>query len=86
MKVTEAAATWAECKTAIAEAEKRMRPATEALKAHFRAKGTTSFKGVAYAKSTYTALDVALAREALGKKAQACEVERERESLSLLKK
>lgn len=86
MKVTEAAATWVECKTAIAEAEKRMKPATEALKAHFRSRTSTSFKGVGYSKTTYTALDVEAARKALGDKAAACEVERSRETLSLLKK
>lgn len=85
MTVTEAAKVWAETKAELAVLEPKLKTAAEVLKKHFRAKGTTSFRKVGYAKATYRQLDAGLARAVLGDKASECEVERERETLSLLK-
>lgn len=84
MTVTEAAKVWTETKAQMAVLEPKLKTAADVLKKHFRAKGTTSFRKVGYAKTTYTALDTALARAALGDKAKDCEVPRDRETLSAL--
>lgn len=85
MTVTEAAKVWAETKAELAVLEPKLKASAEVLKKFFRTKGTTSFRKVGYAKATYTALDTNLARAALGDKVSECEVERERETLSLLR-
>lgn len=85
MTATEAAKVWAETKAQLVVLEPQLKASAEVLKKHFRTKGTSSFRKVGYAKATYTALDTNLARAILGDKAKDCEVERERETLSLLR-
>ena len=82
MTPTEAARVWLAAKADLEDAERRLKPAADALKAHFRAKKTTRFRGVQYACSSYVALDTAKARELLGNKASQAEVTRTRETLS----
>ena len=52
------------------------------LKPHFREKGLTSYRGILYSSSTFTAFDVPTARALLGSKASQAEVTRTRETLS----
>jgi RNA polymerase sigma factor (sigma-70 family) len=82
VNVTMAAMQWLEAKADLEDAERRLKPAADVLKAHFRAKKTTKYRGVQYACSTYQALDTAKARELLGGKASQAEVTRTRETLS----
>jgi hypothetical protein len=62
--------------------ERQHDEAAKVLKEHCRTKGLPKFRGVQYASSTYTALDIAKARELLGNKASQAEVTRTRETLS----
>jgi len=81
-----AARDWLAAKKVIAEAEGRLNAAKAVLLEHFRTSGDSEHKGVGYARTTLRALDVGLARAMLGpKKAEACTVDRTRETLSVLR-
>lgn len=87
MTVTEAARVWVATKRKLARLDAEIRQAKAAedvLKTHFAATGKTSFRGIGYARTTFEALDVGLARAELGAKAAKCTVTRTRETLSLL--
>jgi len=78
-----AAKRWLAAKTAIAQHTAELDAAKAVLLEHFRASGSAEYRGVRYAKSSLRALDVSLARAALGpKKAEECTVDRVRETLS----
>ena len=83
MTVTQAAKVWLETKRKLRPLEKQNKAAAEVLKEYFRTSGNRRFRGVVYALSTYTTLDLDKARAELGPtKTKACEVTRTRETLS----
>ena len=84
MKVTEAAEIYLRDQPVVDAVSKQLEEAKKVLKAHFRAKGTTTYKGIAYSATTTSRLDSGLARAALGpKKTAECTVDALRESLTL---
>lgn len=84
MKLAEAAATWKEHKPAVKHHQTQVEKAEKVLKEYFRKSGKTTYRGIAYSSSEYTALDTGLARELLGSKAEQAEVPRTRETLTQL--
>jgi len=78
-----AAKRWLAAKAAIAEHQAELDAAKVVLLEHFRSSGSCEHRGVRYARSSLRALDVGLARAALGpRRAEECTVERTRETLS----
>lgn len=85
MKLAEAAEAYRRWKPQAQAAARALDEAEAVLKAHFRRPGSRAvYGGIAYKASPYRALDVSLARAALGAKAATCEVERKRETLTIL--
>lgn len=85
MTVAEAAEQWVAAKRAAKAADARLKPAARVLLDHFRRTGRAAYKDmVAYSRTTYTGLDLELVRAELGRRAERCEVTRERETLSAL--
>lgn len=82
MTLSEAAKQWLAARADAKDAERRVDEAAEVLKEYFRRSGKTKFRGVGYAMSTYTTLDLKKARALLGAKAVEAEVPRTRETLS----
>lgn len=84
MKVTEAATIYLRDQPIVDAISKQLDEAKKVLKAHFRAKGVFTYKGIGYSVTTTQRLDSALARTALGpKKTAECTVDALRESLTL---
>ena len=77
-----AAKQWLEVDETYREAKRKRDEAEKVLKPHFREKGLTRYRGIAYSSSTFTAFDVPTARQLLGSKASQAEVTRTRETLS----
>lgn len=88
MNITEAARQWAEYQRKKAALGPEPKEAATTLKAWFRAHPDKSvFRGIAYAFSTYTGLNLDKVRAELSPKQLArCEEPRERETLSLLER
>lgn len=88
MNVTEAARQWAEYKRKVAALGPEPKAAAEVLKQWFRDHpDKPTFKGIAYAFSTYVGLDLDKVRaELTAKQLARCEQPRTRETLSLLER
>lgn len=84
MKVTEALAIYLRDQPVVDAVSKELDEAKKTLKAHCKAKGLSTYRGVGYSSTSFDALDIALARTALGpKKTRECTVSRTRETLTL---
>lgn len=85
MTLAEAARLYQELRPELGRLAKEVGEAEAVLKAHFRHPGARKvYRGIAYALTTYQALDISKAREALGPRAAACQVERTRETLTIV--
>lgn len=82
MTPVQAAKEWLEVDPIYREAKRRREAAEAILKPHFRKTKARTFRGVAYACSSFMRLDATKARELLGKRASEAEVPSSRETLS----
>ena len=84
MKLAEAVEIYLRYQPVVDAVSKPLEEAKKTLKAHFRSKGTFTYKGITYASTLTSRLDSALARQALGpKKTAECTVDSVRETLTL---
>jgi hypothetical protein len=86
MTPTATAKAWLAADADYRDAKRRRDEAADVLKAHFRAKKVSVFRGVAYAVTHGRRLDAAKARALLGPKASEAEVPTTTETLSAVPK
>jgi hypothetical protein len=84
VNLTEAVEAWKANKPIVRDAKREVDAAEKVIKEYFRKSGKTTYKGIAYNRSRYPALDIDKARELLGARAADAEVERTRETLTAI--